>query len=118
MTRTRHYIEYWIISFFLLIPFSAFSKDAEVKGTLFDAALKIPVEMATVRLSHLPDSLLYRVRLRIKTDYLNFPGSFPENILFILLIWDISLFIKISRLKLFRIGSIWADWYCIRLIRN
>ena len=56
MTRTRHYIEYWIISFFLLIPFSAFSKDAEVKGTLFDAALKIPVEMATVRLSHLPDS--------------------------------------------------------------
>lgn len=56
MTRTRHYIEYWIISFFLLIPFSAFSEDAEVKGTLFDAALKIPVEMATVRLSHLPDS--------------------------------------------------------------
>ena len=56
MTRTCHYIEYWIISFFLLIPFSAFSEDAEVKGTLFDAALKIPVEMATVRLSHLPDS--------------------------------------------------------------
>ena len=56
MTRTHHYIEYWIISFFLLIPFSAFSEDAEVKGTLFDAALKIPVEMATVRLSRLPDS--------------------------------------------------------------
>lgn len=56
MTRTCHYIEYWIISFFLLIPFSAFSEDAEVKGTLFDASLKIPVEMATVRLSHLPDS--------------------------------------------------------------
>ena len=56
MTRTHHYIEYWIISFFLLIPFSAFSEDAEVKGILFDAALKIPVEMATVRLSRLPDS--------------------------------------------------------------
>lgn len=77
MTRTRHYIEYWIISFFLLIPFSAFSKDAEVKGTLFDAALKIPVEMATVRLSHLPDSTFISGTASDKDGLFKFSGLVP-----------------------------------------
>lgn len=77
MTRTCHYIEYWIISFFLLIPFSAFSEDAEVKGTLFDAALKIPVEMATVRLSHLPDSTFISGTASDKDGLFKFSGLVP-----------------------------------------
>ena len=57
MIRAHHYyIEYWIILFLLFISFSALSQESEVRGTLFDASQKLPVELATVRLSRLPDS--------------------------------------------------------------
>ncbi len=57
MIRTlRHkHVEHGLLLLFLFATCSVFARNAEIRGALFDTS-KIPIEMATVRISRLPDT--------------------------------------------------------------